>query len=621
MAKPQIEITVLAFNKAIASELTERIANLSKYDSFVPSSYQQTLIDFVLNGQGNGIVQAVAGSGKTTTIMQALNELRKKYGNSPLTSNDWKGVQYGKIIYKAKTTHSLFASLAFKAGAKFTTVETKTNIIIRGGGLTISVKGKQGSYKKDIPVIPQGKAIYQQIKAKASTIGRQVYGDQFNQKIQARIENVFIGLLIKLVAIGKNTGTGFFHQKPNTVATFRYLWQYYDLSPYIKDKKLANAIGKMTMEGKTIHDFAVETLAISQSITDMWDYDDYFYMSAYLELYKKYNYKQDFIFVDECQDTNLVTQYLIKWYLKKSGRAIAVGDVSQAIYLFRGADANAMQSFKNSYNATEIPLSLCYRCGKDIIETTNQIYDYTTQSTPYTDIQALNTAPDGLVYYGSTPFSEMTNEQIADLFDVNTGVVCRKNAPLLQLARRLFLKKIPVVFMGRDTIGKAIAKQMTNMKKKFAKGVYELDDGSEITFPKGFKHSDKKAFQEYMAIYKNGMDAYLDKMGTKQDKDDFDDEIAGYDLIFEGLGDKKLTNDNIYATIDEMFSESQENGAVTLCSVHRSKGLEFHRCVILNFNDAFLPPFPMPQHVYRQECNMVYVAYTRAERELVFIDM
>lgn len=39
---------------------------------FTPSIYQQAIFDFVKNGSGNLVVNAVAGSGKTTTIVQAL---------------------------------------------------------------------------------------------------------------------------------------------------------------------------------------------------------------------------------------------------------------------------------------------------------------------------------------------------------------------------------------------------------------------------------------------------------------------------------------------------------------------------------------------------------------------
>jgi superfamily I DNA/RNA helicase len=40
--------------------------------TFTPSPYQQAVFDFIQQARGSAVVIAVAGSGKTTTIMQAL---------------------------------------------------------------------------------------------------------------------------------------------------------------------------------------------------------------------------------------------------------------------------------------------------------------------------------------------------------------------------------------------------------------------------------------------------------------------------------------------------------------------------------------------------------------------
>ena len=44
-------------------------------NTFQPSPYQQNVFNFIANGYGNAVIEAVAGSGKTTTIIQALNLL------------------------------------------------------------------------------------------------------------------------------------------------------------------------------------------------------------------------------------------------------------------------------------------------------------------------------------------------------------------------------------------------------------------------------------------------------------------------------------------------------------------------------------------------------------------
>jgi superfamily I DNA/RNA helicase len=50
----------------------DEAADAEKSAKFVPSKYQQTVFDFIKTGTGNAFVEAVAGSGKTTTIVQAL---------------------------------------------------------------------------------------------------------------------------------------------------------------------------------------------------------------------------------------------------------------------------------------------------------------------------------------------------------------------------------------------------------------------------------------------------------------------------------------------------------------------------------------------------------------------
>ena len=44
---------------------------------FVPSKYQQAIFDFVKNGQGNAVIEAVAGSGKTSTAIKCLEFIGK----------------------------------------------------------------------------------------------------------------------------------------------------------------------------------------------------------------------------------------------------------------------------------------------------------------------------------------------------------------------------------------------------------------------------------------------------------------------------------------------------------------------------------------------------------------
>ena len=46
-----------------------------KEDNFIPSKYQSAIFDYVEHGNGNLVVEACAGSGKSTTLIQIIKRL------------------------------------------------------------------------------------------------------------------------------------------------------------------------------------------------------------------------------------------------------------------------------------------------------------------------------------------------------------------------------------------------------------------------------------------------------------------------------------------------------------------------------------------------------------------
>ena len=56
---------------------TEQNIELENPITFKPSKYQQAIFDFTIKGKGNAVINAVAGSGKTTTIINVLKLLPK----------------------------------------------------------------------------------------------------------------------------------------------------------------------------------------------------------------------------------------------------------------------------------------------------------------------------------------------------------------------------------------------------------------------------------------------------------------------------------------------------------------------------------------------------------------
>jgi len=625
-----IECLIMAFNKSIAEELADRLSNLSKYDGFTPSSYQEQLINFVMTGTGNGIVQAVAGSGKTTTIMQAMNKLRQTYGrkNEPITDQATLTSDYGGITFKSGTTHSICNSSA-KARMPHVTYAGKTMHLIRGGKNKSVWVERNG--RKDKITLPNVKGHEKQIKAivykACRDIGESPTVEKVNRRTGQSYEkdsklayisiSRFYQAVKKLVSTMKNCGVGIFPNRPMVAETAREIYDYYFLYPLVKKKQLD--VWQRVQDD--VFPIAIEVLKESSEMTGLFDFDDMFYMPAlYDTKFKKY----DFVFLDECQDTNLVTQKLIERMLKPNGRVVAVGDVAQAIYAFRGADANAMDEFKKRFDATTIPLSTCYRCASHIIQVTNEIYNEYDKTYPYTQIKALDDAPRGLVNHYPVGLDEMTKEMAQEMFNNQTGVICRKNAPLMGLVVKLFTWGIPANFLGRSETGKSIINIISFRLDAMAKGyIYDMNNNS-LRLQKTFDPT----IDEFLKLEEKMYDFQIKAMQDNDAKDKIqklEDDNQAIIYLLDLMKDKGydvVTVESVTTLINELFSEAVDGESVTLCTVHKSKGLEFHRAIILDFAEAFnLQIVPRSHsHLYLQETNMTYVAFTRAERELVFIN-
>lgn len=76
--------------------------------------------------------------------------------------------------------------------------------------------------------------------------------------------------------------------------------------------------------------------------------------------------KYDRVYVDEAQDSSSVNRYMAIECASKSKQLVIVGDDMQAIYAWRGADKNSMTNFQKESNAIIFPLPVSYRCSKAV---------------------------------------------------------------------------------------------------------------------------------------------------------------------------------------------------------------------------------------------------------------
>ena len=103
------------------------------------------------------------------------------------------------------------------------------------------------------------------------------------------------------------------------------------------------------------------------------DYTDMIYIPATNTSMKLRKFKN--VFIDECQDLNRAQhEMLAKLIDPNGGRLIAVGDPNQSIYGFAGADIESFNRLRTLMpNTIELPLSFSYRCGTKIITHAQEI--------------------------------------------------------------------------------------------------------------------------------------------------------------------------------------------------------------------------------------------------------
>lgn len=92
------------------------------------------------------------------------------------------------------------------------------------------------------------------------------------------------------------------------------------------------------------------------------------------DILDRYQYRFNYILVDEYQDTNRVQCLLIKELARRHGNICVVGDDAQSIYSFRGADIRNILEFERDYpDCSVFRLEQNYRSTKTILSAANSL--------------------------------------------------------------------------------------------------------------------------------------------------------------------------------------------------------------------------------------------------------
>lgn len=367
---------------------------------FVPSPQQSSFLEEAWNGTSSIVLIAVAGAGKTTTILNAVERMR---GSSII------------LAFNRKIAEEIKAKLQ-KIGIDWKKAEAST---VHAIGLR--------NYRKSFPKV---RVVQDKVaNITASWIEANKIGPELAHHVS---------VVCHLVSLAKQNGVGVRGQGHiDDGSVWEDIVEHFDL---FDTEELAK-------KAEDLIDLAIEVLKASNSESDIIDFDDMIYLPLLYQI-KFFQYAN--VWIDEAQDTNTIRRLLARCLMRPGGRLFAVGDPHQAIYGFTGADNDSIDIIKQSFNAKEMPLTVTYRCPKLVVKMAKSWVNH---------IEAHPSAPDGTVTLET--FEQMM--QKPERLDGNAAILCRNTRPLVTAAFALIRAKIPCRIEGRD-IGEQLKKLANRWK-------------------------------------------------------------------------------------------------------------------------------------------------------------
>lgn len=301
--------------------------------SLVWSEQQEEIYRWIERGQGSAVIEAVAGSGKTTTAVEAASRVNEFLASSFVAFNKSVADQLTRRLPSHVPACTLNA-LGYRAWRSYV-------------GTNVPVDGK-----------------------KVFTLTRQLSEDS-NKDFQAGVR--------KLVSLAKMRGI----VPPGTDAVRALAPDTTDIwDGLIEEYGLDFGWGDREDEAiRTARRVLTESIrAAGKSI----DFDDQLYLPVIFDCDFPQN---DFLFVDEAQDLNGIQCEMVEASLAPGGRFVGVGDGSQAIYGWRGA-GRGIEDLAARFKCARFPLTVSYRCAKAVIKEAQKYVPH---------IQAAPDAPEGKV--------------------------------------------------------------------------------------------------------------------------------------------------------------------------------------------------------------------------------
>ncbi len=412
------------------------------------------------------------------------------------------------------------------------------------------------------------------------------------------------------------------------------------------------------------------------------DFDDLLVMpimlfNNYPEVLESYQELFKYVFIDEYQDTNEAQYVLSKMISTKHKNICVVGDDSQSIYSWRGANFKNILNFEKDYkDAKVILLEQNYRSTKTILNAANSVIKNNLQKK---DKRLWTENEDGekIKYVRALDEKDeasFVTREVKKLRDNgisldDIAVLYRTNAQSRTIEEGFLNSNIPYrivgafAFYSRKEIKDLLAylKLIYNTKDDVSltrvinypkrgigsktienlsmdailKGtsMFEaIEKGKELAFKDLILEMKKKS--DTLSLTET-IDMVLDKSGIRKDLES--EHTLEADIRLENLNEfksitKTFEEESGIASLEDFLNEvslvsdvNDEKGddspKVTLMTIHSVKGLEFGYVFVIGMEENIFPHVnSVEEGGLEEERRLCYVAITRAKKKLYLIN-
>ena len=363
---------------------------------------------------------------------------------------------------------------------------------------------------------------------------------------------------------------------------------------------------------------------------------------------EKWQEKLKFVLVDEWQDTNKVQYLLTKNLVEIHKNITAVGDASQSIYSWRGADFRNINYLIRDFPQIKIiNLEQNYRSTQNILDAANSIIAKNS-SHPILRLWTKNQKGEKITLYFASSGKDEANfvaEKVKELLEKkenkkkDIAVLYRTNAQSRTIEEAFLNQGIAYRLVGGIRFyGRAEIKDIVSFLRLIA-------NPKDSVSKKRILKLGKRRFEKFISLKEEIKDkikdlSTLEIMDLVIEKTDYlkrfqkesEENIAKLENIkelrsvareFTSLSDF-LENVALIEAEQEkggkIKSQNQDQDMVTLMTLHASKGLEFKIVFIVGMEEGIFPHSRSLDDINQleEERRLAYVGITRA-KEMLFL--